>query len=101
MSKIINFDSPVFKILLIFLVWRIILILILLFAINFIPLGYADRFLGGGPLNYKISPHLFSWANFDGEHYLSIAIFGYKNLEQAFFPVYPALVSLFARPNTL
>ncbi|MCL4417837.1 MAG: hypothetical protein M1365_14295, partial [Actinobacteria bacterium] len=58
-----------------------------------------DRFLGGGPINYATSPQLFAWANFDGEHYLSIAIFGYKYLEQAFFPVYPTLISIFARPD--
>lgn len=99
MSNRINFHSPIFKILLIFLTWRTVLVVILLFAINFVPLGYKDRFLGGGPVNYKASPGLFAWANFDGEHYLSIAIFGYKNLEQAFFPVYPMLMSFFSSPN--
>lgn len=50
-------------------------------------------------INYQLFPQLFAWANFDGEHYLSIAIFGYKALQQAFFPVYPMLVSFFARPD--
>ncbi len=99
MNKRINFNSPVFKILLMFLTWRLALVIVFIFAIYFVPLGYKDRFLGGGPINYGISPQLFSWANFDGEHYLSIAIFGYKNLEQAFFPVYPALISFFAKPD--
>lgn len=74
--------------------------IISLFAIHFVPLGYKDRFLGGGPVNYALSPELLSWANFDGEHYLSIAIFGYKFLEQAFFPVYPELISFFSKPNS-
>lgn len=99
MKKVIDFHSPIFKILLIFLSWRIFLILIMLYAINFVPLGSSDRFLGGGFLNYSASPQLFSWANFDGEHYLSIAIFGYKNLEQAFFPVYPSFISILANPD--
>lgn len=99
MNKYINLNSPIFKILLIFLTWRFFLVAILLFAVNFIPLGYKDRYLGGGSSNYQISPQLFSWANFDGEHYLSIAIFGYKHLEQAFFPVYPMLISFFSRPD--
>lgn len=73
--------------------------IILTFALHYMPLGYKDRFLGGGPVNYSLSPELFSWANFDGEHYLSIAIFGYKNLEQAFFPLYPLLISVLARPT--
>ncbi len=99
-NKYLNFNSPIFKILLIFLTWRFALIIISLFAINFVPLAQVDRFLGGGFINYSIAPHLFSWANFDGEHYLSIAIFGYKNLEQAFFPAYPLLISFFARPDS-
>lgn len=90
--------SPIFKILLLFLTWRFLLIFVLLFAINFIPLGSLDRFLGGGAINYKIAPEVFAWANFDGEHYLSIAIFGYKEFEQAFFPIYPLLISFFAKP---
>src|SRR3989338_903921 len=98
MSNYINLNSPIFKVLFIFLTWRFALIIISLFAINFIPLAQKDRFLGGGSVNYGISPHLFSWANFDGEHYLSISIFGYKGLEQAFFPVFPALISFFAKP---
>lgn len=84
--------------LLIFFSWKTLLIIVSIFAINFIPLAYTDRFLGGGPLNYMLSPNFFSWANFDGEHYLSIAIHGYSKLEQAFFPVYPLLISFFARP---
>lgn len=99
MNKYLNFNSPIFKILLIFLTWRLCLIIVLLFAIHFIPLGYKDRFLGGGPINYQLSPQLFSWANFDGEHYLSISIFGYKYLEQAFFPIYPMLMSFFSKPD--
>lgn len=70
----------------------------LLLAIKFVPLGYTDRFLGGGVVNYNNTPEFFSWANFDGEHYLSISIFGYKKLEQAFFPVFPFLISFFSKP---
>ncbi len=99
MSNYINLKSPIFKILLIFLTWRLLLIIVAFMAVAFLPLGYKDRFLGGGPMNYLLLPQFFSWANFDGEHYLSIAIFGYKNLEQAFFPVYPLLISFFAKPD--
>lgn len=94
--KILN--SHVFNIVILFLVWRIVLFAVSIFSINSIPLNYTDRFLGGGPRNYSILPEIFSWANFDGEHYLSIAIFGYKEWEQAFFPVYPGLISFFAKP---
>lgn len=81
-----------------FLLWRVVLIVVMILALEFVPLGQKDRFLGGGPINFYLSPELFSWANFDGEHYLSIAIFGYKGLEQAFFPVYPILISFFSKP---
>ncbi len=98
MHKYLNLNKDIFKITTLFLIWRMVLILIMILAILFVPLGYKDRFLGGGPVNYSFSPELFSWANFDGEHYLSIAIFGYKNLEQTFFPIYPMMISVFAKP---
>lgn len=84
------------KIIVLFLFWRLALVVFLVTALIFVPLAFEDRFLGGGPRNYLLAPELFSWANFDGEHYLSIAIIGYKGLEQAFFPVYPRLISFFA-----
>lgn len=94
-----KFISPVLKnILLVFFSWRILLIIISMIAVKALPLAYTDRFLGGGSINYQIIPQFFSWANFDGEHYLSIATYGYKGLEQAFFPVYPMLISFFAKP---
>lgn len=86
------------QIIALFFAWKIFLVICTLLAVIFIPLGYTDRFLGGGPNNYAISPGFFGWANFDGEHYISIAIFGYKNLEQAFFPAYPILISILSRP---
>ncbi len=98
MSKVIDLKSDAFKILYLFLLWKILLIATLLYAIKFVPLGHTDRFLGGGPLIFPLVPELLSWANFDGEHYLAISIFGYKALEQAFFPVYPLLISFFAKP---
>lgn len=98
MNKYFRLSPTTIKICLIFFTWRVFLIVISALAIKFIPLGHTDRFLGGGPNNYLLAPFLFSWANFDGEHYLSIAIFGYKGLEQVFFPVYPMIISFFARP---
>lgn len=100
MNKRFNFNSHFFRILMMFLTWRFVLVVASFFAILFLPLGNKDRFLGGGPTNYKLLPEFFSWANFDGEHYLSISIFGYKYLEQAFFPIYPMIISIFSRPNT-
>lgn len=95
-KKILNF--PLFWILILFLSWRILLVIVSVVAIKFVSLGATDKFLGGGVLNYLFSPEVFAWANFDGEHYLSIAINGYKPLEQAFFPIYPILVAFFSKP---
>lgn len=35
---------------------------------------------------------IYSWANFDGVHYVGIAMQGYHEFDQAFFPLYPHLV---------
>jgi len=57
--------------------------------ISFIPSVYQHNFL------------LWSWANFDGEHYLSIAKDGYQTYkgqsQYAFFPLLPSMINLLAR----
>lgn len=90
--------NPFKKILSLFIIWRVSLFIILSFSLSSLPLRYTDRFLGGGLTNYLKHPELFAWANFDGEHYLSIAIFGYKNSQYVFFPIYPAIISFFSKP---
>lgn len=49
-------------------------------------------FLGGDLNNYVNKPFIWSFANFDGAHYLSIAHYGYKDLQYFFFPLYPLLI---------
>ncbi len=83
------------KILTLFLGWRIYLILAMILGL---ALPVKLSFLGGEAKNYFQSPLIWSWANFDGVHYLGIASFGYRQFEQAFFPLYPLLmkyISLF------
>lgn len=75
-----------------FLSWRVLLFIILFFAVKNIAL--QSHFLGGGMQAYLKTPWLWAWANFDGEHYLSIAKEGYHLSEQAFFPLYPLLIKL-------
>ena len=74
--------------------WRLILTLTSLFIDKWLPFATVDRYLGGGSALHFTGPELFGWANFDGEHYLSIAIFGYRSLEHAFFPLFPGLLSI-------
>lgn len=78
-----------------FLVWRLLIFIPIFLAPFFIPLHNA--FLGGGLQNYLNNPYFWSWANFDGEHYISIARIGYGNFEQAFFPLYPFLIHQISR----
>lgn len=76
--------------------WRFSLFLGGIVAGNFFPYDptfpYAYYLL---PL-YKVPQWVYSWANFDGVHYLTIIERGYlgTGLIQAFFPGYPALVGV-------
>ena len=73
-----------------FLAWRILIFIPIFIALFIFPL--QKNFLGGGLENYSKTPWFWAWANFDGEHYISIAQNGYGNGEQAFFPLYPLLI---------
>jgi len=80
-----------FLILLLFLLWRTFDFLIIFFSQKIIPyLGffpYRDQLL-----SFDLPSWVYSLANFDGLHYLSIARNGYAQYEQAFFPLYPILI---------
>lgn len=78
-----------------FIIWRLSLFLVLTLALLLLPLS-STNFLGGGLDKYLDNPYLFAWANFDGEHYLSIAQNGYQSLTHSFFPVYPLLIKIFS-----
>ena len=73
-----------------FVVWRVFLLFFLVLSANYLVL--QENYLGGGMENYLSAPWLWSWANFDGEHYMSIALGGYRSLTYFFFPVYPFLI---------
>lgn len=63
----------------VFIIWRLFLV---------IPEFLGNRFLAQHP-GYIGST---VWANFDGVHYLLISVFGYRQFEQAFFPVFPLFI---------
>ncbi len=77
-----NFSKIIYSI----IVWRIFLFFILFLAIGILPLQF--NFLGGTLSRYTQIPYLWSWLNFDGEHYLSLVQYGYRPLEYFFFPGY-------------
>lgn len=73
-----------------FFLWLFMLFAILFIAVTTIPV--REGFLGGGTANYIKNPYFWSWANFDGEHYTSIAKLGYGYGQNSFFPLYPLLI---------
>ncbi len=85
-------DSDLKKVLEIFIKWRLFLFAVVFFSVNFI--SNQSSFLGGGLDRYISNPQFWSWLNFDGEHYLSIAQQGYKPLTYFYFPLYPLVVRL-------
>lgn len=90
--KYLKSDPNYLAIICLFIIWKVLLLFILIGAFEFIPL-YSRHLLGGGYEKYHTFFYIFPWANFDGEHFLSIAQYGYKEYQQAFFPLYPKLIS--------
>lgn len=83
--------QDLFKIIIIFLIWRIGLLVVGTLAQSIIKyepsFPYAYTVLN----TYHLPQWLYSWSGFDGVHYLKIAENGYVGtaLIQAFFPLYP------------
>ncbi len=89
-----SLKNPISKIIALFIVWRFTLFLIAFISPTVIPkfggtFPYYQNLLMGSGL-----PHfIWSFANFDGVHYLNIAKVGYSyQYTQAFFPLYPILI---------
>lgn len=80
---------------LLFITWRIWITVFAILGLVFIPLR-SSHFLGGEAKNYFMNPVFWGWANFDGEHYLSIAASGYRELLYFYFPLYPRLIDIVA-----
>src|SRR3989304_8198475 len=90
--------SNIAKIVILFVIWRILLFLIAFISPAVIPqFGarfpyYQERLIASG------LPHfIWSFGNFDGVHYLGIAKDAYAyQYTQVFFPLYPLLIKLFS-----
>lgn len=79
----------VFKV---FLVWRLLTFLAAFLAIRIMPFKPSFPYWESTLMPFG-SPLFWSWANFDGVHYLGIAKLGYfAQFTQAFFPLYPLVV---------
>ena len=76
------------------LIWRLALLAVGLLAGQWLPYKPSFPYFEILLPSFGWPQWLYSWANFDGVHYLTIAINGYVGigLIQAFFPVFPLLV---------
>lgn len=78
-----------------FVIWRVVLFGLSIIAPQFF--SYEPSFPYSDVIfqPYELPQWLYSWANFDGVHYLTIIDKGYLsvNFIQAFFPAYPLSVS--------
>lgn len=76
--------------------WRVFLFILALLADRVLP--YLPSFPYAFSLlpQFQVSRMIYSFANFDGVHYLTIAKEGYlkTNFIQAFFPVFPYLLRI-------
>ena len=80
------------KLLLFFLLWRLITITFAHVATFILPL--TDTYvLTRWDISVKKLPYLvWVWGNFDGVHYLDIAKNAYHSANHAFFPLFPLLI---------
>jgi len=80
-----------------FVAWRSFLFLVAYYSPFFIS-SFGDRFPYKMVLaNFNLPYPLWTFANFDGVHYIRIAQDGYEQeFTQAFFPFYPILIKLFS-----
>lgn len=83
------------KIIVLFIIWRILLFLFAFIAPLIIP-SFGNRFPYVELLKSSYLPNwLWSFGNFDGVHYLGIAQHAYSyQYTQAFFPLYPIIIKI-------
>ncbi len=83
------------KIILFLLIWKLVIFLSAYLATFFISLdlSFVPEYLRRRDFPYLI----WTWGNFDGNHYIGIADRGYFNYEYGFFPLFPLLISLLYR----
>lgn len=77
----------------IFIISRLFFVFSALVATLWLPqrIGYL------GLNTQSFAPYLlWIWSNFDGQHYLRIAVIGYTNYDFAFFPFYSILIRFFS-----
>ena len=74
--------------------WRVALFIVALIAPLIVPIfGNTFPYVSERLISSGLPSWVWSWGNFDGVHYLTIAQYGYAaQYTQAFFPLYPILI---------
>ena len=88
----------------VFIIWRIFLFLVQLAGEKILPFKFSFPYTDTILIPSGLPNWLWSWGNFDGVHYLTIAKSGYDGFgTQVFFPLYPMLINGLSRlvPNYL
>lgn len=75
-----------------FMIWRVFLFAAAFLAPYFLPWQPRFPYWETVLMDTGLPRWLWSFANFDGVHYLTIAKQGYSQYQQAFFPLYPLLI---------
>lgn len=82
------------------ILWRVTILIPLIVSAYILPADKSPVSYIYHYINSDVSINsviLYPWANFDGIHYLNIALFGYTN-QARFFPLFPLILRIF---NTL
>lgn len=86
----------------IFILWRILLFFIAFVGSKILPFGYKFPYAESLLEKSGLPPFVWSFANFDGVHYLTIAQMGYQaQFTQVFFPLYPILIHVLNPGNLI
>lgn len=90
------------SILKIFLLWRALLFILSFIGSKFLTFGYKFPYAEFLLEKSGLPSFIWSFANFDGVHYLTIAQMGYQaQFTQVFFPLYPILIHILSPGNLI
>lgn len=77
-----------------FVAWKLVIYFFSLIAISLMPIDKESLSFIGTKIFPKANYFDWIWANYDGNHYLTIAESGYNRFNAAFFPFLPLLINL-------
>lgn len=78
----------------IFFLWRIALLLFGILSFHLYTFKASFPYIDEELITSHFPQWLWHWGNFDGAHYLSLANWGYRENDQAFFPLFPLGINI-------